>query len=416
MKKFETLKKEQLNLSNKKDQDKLKKMEEEIGTIVNSFMGKYKTYVRVPDIAVEQLQQPQAQPQLQAQPQQPSAQQALASINYPVALSTRSQVSKRAQSALKIREEKYAHDPEKADVPAGQVLAPILAPEAVGEMINAQELFNQFFPKQSAPVEEPAEENLNTGVLKNEPEDALLGEEPAQKKKRGRPAKIIKDKLKEFKFEPEEKEFKEIDIDPEQNFFEPEPQPEISEGNKRFMEDFFNKTPLTGTFREKFIKLLANRIEARSGMSREESIKQVREDARKGILILDDSFSRLYLNDDEDVVELATKQQTGLKTKVFLRLPYNERGESIEFDDKYPNQHTHKTVVKLLAEELIKNNSKRFKDYDDESKFKEAESIIKNGIKDGRIVESEQKYRLYKQNNPTLVKLIKKLDREFYNK
>ena len=78
--------------------------------------------------------------------------------------------------------------------------------------------------------------------------------------------------------------------------------------------------------------------------------------------------------------------------------------------------NTHKTFVKLLAEELIKNNSKVFKDYDAESKFKEAESIIKNGIKDGRIVESEQKYRLYKQNNSTLVKLIKKLDREFYNK
>jgi len=121
MRELNDFKKEQLNLSNKKDQDRLKKMEAKIETIVNSFMGKYKTYVRVPDIAVEQLQQPQAQPQLQAQPQQPSAQQALASINYPVALSTRSQVSKRAQSALKIREEKYAHDPEKADVPAGQV-------------------------------------------------------------------------------------------------------------------------------------------------------------------------------------------------------------------------------------------------------------------------------------------------------
>ena len=194
MKELKAFKKEQLNLSNKKDQDKFKKMEAKIETIVKSFMGKYETYVRVPDIAVEELQGlegVQAQPQLQVQ--QPSAQQVLASINYPVALSTR---SKRAQIPLEAREEKFMQDPEKVDVPAGQVLAPMLAPEAVQEMENAQDLFSQFFPKQSAPVEEPAEEKLNTGVFKNEPEDALLGEEPAQKKTRGRPkgsVKIVKD-------------------------------------------------------------------------------------------------------------------------------------------------------------------------------------------------------------------------------
>ena len=70
----------------------------------------------------------------------------------------------------------------------------------------------------------------------------------------------------------------------------------------------------------------------------------------------------------------------------------------------------------MLADELIKNNPKKFKDYDAENKIKQADSIIKNGIKNGEIVESEQKYRLYKENNPTLVMLIKRLDREFYNK
>ena len=76
---------------------------------------------------------------------QPSAQQALASMNYPVALSTRSQVSKREQNPLEARGEKLAHDPEKADVPAGQVLAPILAPEAVKGMEDAQDKFQGFF-------------------------------------------------------------------------------------------------------------------------------------------------------------------------------------------------------------------------------------------------------------------------------
>jgi hypothetical protein len=119
------------------------------------------------------------------------------------------------------------------------------------------------------------EEKLNKGVLRNEPEDALLGEEPVQKKKKGK-VRV----LKEYKLEPEqEPEYKEINIDPD--FFEPD----ISIKEQDKMNKFYNKTPLTGPLREKFVRLLAKRHKDRTGKTIEESIEYIRNGAKSGDII-----------------------------------------------------------------------------------------------------------------------------------
>lgn len=429
MAELRAFRKENLNLSTKQGQEKLKKIEARAEAIKKQVLKKYKKYIPPEVLADLRLQyDPYSNPrdlykksnlpnpyadrgllkQLEAQP---SAQQALASMNYPVAL------SKREQIPLEAREEKFMQDPEKADVPAGQVLAPILAPEAVKGMEDAQDKFQGFFKQFKYPFEEQsAEEKINQDEDLITEKDALMEPEPeqepepAQKKKKGK-VKV----LKEYKLEPEqEPEYKEINIDPD--FFEPDLS--IEEQDK--MNKFYDKTPLTGPLREKFVRLLAKRHKDRTGKTIEESIEYIRNGAKSGDIILDNRFSRLYLDNDPELNSILNsivstkkkdviRKKTDYNTELYDEFSKEEHKEAKKLFDTYKSFIEDDTLIELLANEFIEKNPKYSKDYDFEQKQYFAKQMINKGIKDKRINLIDQVYRLKEQGNKKLLSMLKRI-------
>jgi hypothetical protein len=320
------------------------------------------------------------------------------------------------------REDKDMIDPENVDVPASQVLAPILQPEAVQEMENAQDIFQQAFDKFKDPnygMEESAEEKLNKGPLNNEPEDALLGEEPVQKKKRGRPPKI----LKEFKFkqEPEEKEEKQEkeykEIEPEEKEYkeiEPEDddddEPDLEIDEEETMNAFFAQNPLKGVLRNKFINLLAKREKARSGGKIEDIQKKIRAKDREDGFYLNDTFSRLYLNNDSELKTIIEKEKTGYVTKLYDEFSEDEHKLAKKTFDTYKSLITDDNIIEILADEFITKNKNAFKGYDYEERLQQATKMIKKDIQKNKINLIDQLFRLKQEKNKGLLRIIKNIE------
>jgi hypothetical protein len=126
--------------------------------------------------------------------------------------------------------------------------------------------------------------------------------------------------------------------------------------------------------------------------------------------ILDNRFSRLYLDKDPELMSIVSTKKTGYNTQLYDEFSKEEHKEANKLFDTYKSFITDDNIIEILADEFIDKNPKYSKGYDREYRQGFAKQMIKKDISDKKINLIDQLYRLKQEKNKGLLRIIKNIE------